>query len=313
MRTLFALNGNLLAETTFYIDKLEEGATLRAKSARFQAGGKGVNVCKAAKLLGMSPYAVIFPAGNAGKACVDFIKLKKFAKVIAVKLLGETRLGLIAKTPNSETTVLGTDLPVSPKDFAKALSAISKKAKKGDILAFCGSFPGWNSLYGAKLKALIKTKGLLLAADTYGEPLKFFAKEPAEILRINRAEFCGLAGLKIDAPQTAFERAFAKIAQESPAKIFAVSDGARALYMRCGGKIAKFAPPAVAEASATGAGDTMLAALIKLVIADEEEPFKAMALAVNLASASVKRDGIAEFSKAELNAILNAESVEKPA
>ena len=75
MLKLFTITGNLLAETTAVYEFPRQGSTVRAiGDSKFQVGGKGVNVARAATALGLPAFAAVFPAGFNGAKCVQMLK-----------------------------------------------------------------------------------------------------------------------------------------------------------------------------------------------------------------------------------------------
>lgn len=269
MRTLFTITGNLLAETTAAFDMPSEGATARAKPdglSRFQVGGKGVNVSKAAWFMGVESCAVIFPAGYTGKRCADFLAKEKFCEVVCINIAGETRQGLVCVNAENgrETTFLGADVPVHESALDEALAQVHQRAAPGDALAICGSFPGWKPHFAEKISHLRDEKRLRLCIDTYGEPLKDLAKVESALLKINRRElFSAMAdGMPDDGRAETFELAFGTARKKCRAKIFAASDGSGPALFNAGGETFSITPPKIAEVSATGSGDIMLACLI---------------------------------------------------
>lgn len=266
MSLFFSITGNLLAETTATFDFPKIGQTVRAKgSERFQAGGKGVNASRAARALGFETYAAIFPAGSDGKKCVQYLKNIAKIGVIEREISGNTRTGLVCVDSASgvETTFLGADVPVSESAFAQILEDICLYAKRGDILAFCGSCPNWKSAYADLLADLSAAKGFYLCADTYGEPLKDFIKKPLSLLKINRVELFKLFNLQDTGGELSFADAFERLSGKCAAEYLAVTDGGSAAKFRKKGEKTFFvSPPKIErEVSATGCGDVALAGL----------------------------------------------------
>lgn len=307
MPDLFTITGNLLAESRAVFDMPHIGQTVRAKEAvSFRAGGKGVNVAHAWNLFGKKATAVIFAAGCNGERCLEFLKRRNTANIAAVEIEGNTRGGLVAVDSRSgrETTFLGADLPVKKSALVMGLEAISTVAKDGDILAFCGSFPGWRSSYMKPIEKLCRDKNLVLCADTYGAPLVDFARSKAcALVKINRAEFerflfeTHTYTVK-DADSVRSQKLSVLVKKHANlfrAPVVGITDGARKSVFADANGVFEIPVRRVRELSPTGCGDTMLAALLhalfekKLPLADAAARANAVA---SICAASRETAGI---------------------
>ncbi len=259
MSALFTITGNLLAETTAVFDFPQIGQTVRARGkTSFQVGGKGVNVAKAYNLLSREkPFAVVFTAGYTGLRCLAFLEKSGFCETLNFEIDGETRQGLVCRTiDGKETTFLGEDTAIPEADFFEALKEIGAYARNGDFLAFCGSFAGWKQHYAAEIAKLCSRKKLRLCVDTYGEPLKDFAKESVFLLKINRDEY--RSAFDVDCAGGA-----GKIFPNGNIENLVITDSSRKIECVFGGEYFALTPPKIGrEVSATGCGDALLGSLI---------------------------------------------------
>src|SRR3982750_2917956 len=73
------LTGNLLAEHTYAVESWVPGGTSRASAARFQVGGKGINVSRMLPRLGVPGEALCFPGGTAGAECHAWLSERGFS------------------------------------------------------------------------------------------------------------------------------------------------------------------------------------------------------------------------------------------
>lgn len=301
---MFTITGNLLAETTFLLKYPREGSTVRAGGASFQVGGKGVNAARAwRRIARRKAFAAIFPAGKTGERCMESLAKEDFCQPLPFWINGETRAGLVCRNPESglETTFLGADLPIPPKAFDAALRGIAERAASGDIVAFCGSFPGWKINYAEKLGRLCRSRGLKLCVDTYGAPLiDIAAKCDIFILKINRAEFCGALGAR-----ALTLKASAHAAKKLRAKYFVVSNSAGKIYAAGEGKAFAITPPKIVrEVSATGCGDAMTASLAAELSAGKDF-CAALKISAARASASAEIPEVSRWSEPRARKLLS--------
>ena len=287
---IFTLTGNLLAERTLTFDSWAPGRTQRAVAESFQVGGKGINVSKMLSRLGASNTALCFAGGNAGDECFDWLHnsgrpFYRFATTTP------TRTGTVVRAPGQpETTFLGADAP--PESRALRACADFLDAQPADqVLAICGSLPGWASSDYHPLRAALRrwsARGLLVV-DTYGAPLRWFVTHPAALIKINTDESKGLTG-------AATPDLVPAIAGTALIRRWIVSDGPRNIWLRDEhGATALFTPPVVREVSATGSGDVLLACILHGWINRGFSTAEAVQFALPYAAANAAHPGVAEF------------------
>lgn len=253
MQKLFTLTGNLLAETTCLFDFPAQGKTVRAKSATFQVGGKGVNVAKAFNLLSGKACAIVFPAGQIGRLCIDWLKNQNFCSIISSPIDGQTRQGLVCQDASSgiQTTFLGVDVPVGKDALSRALDKVGKRARPGDYFAFCGSFAAFKESYARTIADFSNKHGLKLCIDTYALPLKAFVDTGAFLVKINRDEFDALKKSKR-----------LLVPGASAVENIVITNSSEPIFARFGRNCYKVVPPKVKQRSPTGCGDAFFASLI---------------------------------------------------
>jgi fructose-1-phosphate kinase PfkB-like protein len=289
---IYTLTGNLLAERTLEFAQWQPGKTHRATSESFQVGGKGINVSKMLNRLGAANTALCFVGGAAGAECEQWLRTRDFA-FHAFPNDRPTRTGTVVRAANHpETTFLGADVP--PQAAAlRACAAFLDSLPDGQVLAICGSLPGWAGADFDVLRAALERwlqRGILIA-DTYGPPLSWFAGRPTALVKINATEFDSLVpeSAPLPAPLT-------KTLKESPVQRWVISDGAKTVWFgEREGVAHSLTPPSVREVSATGSGDVMLACILHSLFLKHANLRQAVADALPLAAANAAHPGVAEF------------------
>ncbi len=305
---IFTLTGNLLAERTLEFDTWAPGQTQRARAESFQVGGKGINVSKMLTRLGAPTTALCFTGGAPGAECEAWLTARGFP-YRAFASSTPTRTGTVVRTlppaspspstpapefvplspaptpPLPETTFLGRD---SAPDAAavRACADFLDAQPAGQVLALCGSFPGWTGAEFDPLRAALlrwQARGIL-AADTYGPPLAWAAAQPLALIKINADEL------------RAFAPDLAHLPLPTTARRWVVSDGPHAVSLReTDGTLATLIPPAVREVSATGSGDVLFACILHATFIRQLPLRDAVAYALPYAAANAAHPGVAEF------------------
>jgi 1-phosphofructokinase len=302
------LTGNLLAEHTFTFAAWEPGRTQRATGASFQAGGKGLNVSRMLRRLGVAGTALTFAGGEPGAACLAWLR-QAGLEVRAFPVAPPTRTGLVVRGGGrAETTFLGPD--TAPGAAAVAACAEHLAARPdGEVLAVCGSLPGWDSRDFDPLRSELArwARRGVLVADTYGPPLAWFVTQPLALVKINADEFRGLEAVlprrgDRDDPSRPARRArpteSALIAARTrwPVQRWVITSGPGEVWCQAEtGTPVRLVPPPVVEISPTGSGDVLLAALIAGWCLRGRAFPEAVAAALPLAAANAAHPGVAEF------------------
>jgi 1-phosphofructokinase len=287
-RPCSTLTGNLLWERTLTFADWAPGRTQRAERESFQVGGKGVNVAKMLRRLGVASTALCFAGGPAGDAGVAWLREHGF-DFQAFPSARPTREGLVVRGGNQpETTFLGPDAPPGPAGV-QACAAWLDQAPDGGLLAVCGSLPGWAGADFDSLRAALERwlRRGTLAVDTYGPPLAWFVRRPVDLIKINRTE---LEGLQAGSDLAALRGQF-------PVRSWVVTDGPGPVrLLDAAGVTAALTPPPVREVSATGSGDVLLACLLEAHGQRGLPLAAAVAWALPYAAANAADPGVADFA-----------------
>ena len=282
---IFTLTGNLLAERTLTFESWAPGRTQRATAESFQVGGKGINVAKMLARLGAPHTALCFTGGAAGDEC--FAALHASGRPFQnFPSTAPTRTGTVIRAPGQpETTFLAPD--AAPDALALfACAAFLDAQPDGQVLALCGSFPGWSSSAYEPLRAALDrwlTRGILVA-DTYGPPLAWAVSRPVALIKINADE------LRTFAPD------LAHLPTHATARRWIVTDGPRPIQIRDDtGSLSTATPPPIDEVSATGSGDVFFACVLQTWFHLGRDLAAAVQFALPFAAANAAHPGVADF------------------
>jgi len=293
--TLYTLTGNLLWERTLNFAAWSTGRTQRAQSESFQVGGKGINVSRMLTRLGAPSTALCFAGGSTGADCLDWLRARGIVHR-AFATARATRMGAVIRSNQQlETTFLGPD--TAPDNAAwNACATYIDAVPDGQVLALCGSFPGWSTPEAEVLHAALarwSVRGTLVA-DTYGAPLAWAMQQRLALIKINRDEFNA-----IDRQTTGDEpfapRLSAALARSQAEDWIVTDGGAPVWYAGRTSPSRQFVPPSIPLVSPTGSGDVLLACLLHGRYQRGLTLPQALAFALPFAAANAASPGIAEF------------------
>src|SRR5262245_38786060 len=257
---------NTTTDRTGTLDELRPGAVLRFTSMTVTAGGKGLNVARAAGALGAPAELVGFVPGRIGAAVADMIAAEgvDFRRVPAS---GELRSSLIVMEPGGRTTVINEPGPeLGPGEWDAYEDAIAAGLAEHRVLVCSGSIPPGapRGAYG-RLVEIARSRGALAVVDASGAALgEALAARPDAVLpNLGEAEQLpgNGAGEDVDAAQDAQPRALAAARElvERGAAAAVVTAAAAGAALVDGERAEWLPAPRVVVRNPIGAGDAFAA------------------------------------------------------
>lgn len=292
---IYTLTGNLLAERTLEFSSWEVGKTQRATRESFNTRGKGVNVSNMLARLGTDSTALIFTGGASGAESEAWlhqrgINFKSFPTQAA------SRTGtVIWSDEQAETTFLGPNIAPDPKALEACVQFI-RELPDNQVLALCGSFPGWDEDSFASLRTEIErwTQRGQLYADVYGPPLHGIVDYPVELIKINRQEFDGF--YSVDEREQPVPQRLRQASDKWTVKNWVISNGPASVWVQAAGHDPiELIPPKIKEVSPTGSGDVLFATMLHEIITRNASLVGAATSALPYASANAAHPGVADF------------------
>ncbi len=295
-KRVITFTGNLVAETTYYVDDWEPGKTSRATEERFQVGGKGINVSKMLRRLGADTTALCFPGGVFGDACRDWLEEQSIPyAAFAEKCV--TRSGSIIRSSlKPELSILGLDSRVSI-EAVRACVDFLESIDGPFVLAVCGVIPNWDGDQWQPFRDWIQRRGaqVTLALDTYGEGLDWLVRQSPSLVKINRDELEMLVEpdeQAVDTPDL-----LEQVSRQFNCPHWIITNGEKEIWRKQGDKLATSIQPREAHCvSAVGCGDVFFATLLDGLFnhAERGQP-GVLERAAEYASRNAESSGIADF------------------
>jgi 1-phosphofructokinase len=256
---LYTLTLNPALDYLVTLPKLTLAATNRVVSEAAQWGGKGVNVSRMARHLGVDSVAMGFLAGFTGQA-IERGLISLGIKSAFIGLEGLTRINIKIKA-EEETEINGLGPPISPAD----LSALAEKLallSEDDLLVMAGSVPPTvpTDIYARFIRDL-KRRAVKIALDTSGPALAMALPEKPFLIKPNLAELNALVGGSAIDEEAII--ASGRQAQKLGAQNVLISMASRgALLIVATGEVFQASAPVGEVKNSAGAGDSMLAGFL---------------------------------------------------
>jgi len=294
MKPVVTLTLNPALDGASAAEKVRPTHKIRTTDERYYPGGGGVNVARVVTTLG----GVALPVYLAGGPTGAFIGALLEAAGIAphpVSIAGPTRVShtVFERSTGLEYRFVAEGPDAAPADVDRCLTLLD--TLDFDWLVISGSLP--RGLPPDSLAAIARrtaARGARLVLDTSGPALPA-ALGPAlgdariHLLKPSIGEFRALVGRDL-ATRSEIEAAGAELLRTRPVDMLAITVGHEGALLVTPEGARFLKPPPVAVASATGAGDSFLGAMV-LALALGATPEAALRRAVAAGAAAVLTPG----------------------
>lgn len=290
---------NTTVDRTIRLPELRPGEVLRPGRASVTAGGKGLNVGRAAAALGRRATLVGLRPEVDG-ALLDRLFGVEPLDLVGVDVAGETRVSTIYLEDSGRVTVLNEPGPqLAPEDWHRYESAVAAELAAGrhESLVCSGSLPPGapDDAYG-RLVAVGHRAGVRVIVDAGRTALAAALSAGPDVVTPNLAEAAGvLAGqtaetVSEDGPDVAQRACDAVIALcDRGARAAAVTAGAAGTAFGDAREVVWVPTVPVVVANPIGAGDSFVAGLVH-ALEEGRDGRDAVVFAVAVATASVEQE-----------------------
>ncbi len=280
------------------------GRIFRVAEPQWLPGGKGFNVARSLRVLGLEALVVAPLAGHIGAMVRDLAQAEGL-QLDCVWFAGETRTcqSVIDPTTGGVTELYEMGPPLPGEVWEQIIALVRKRLPAAQAVTVSGGFPRGVPLDGLRrIVELAQAAGVPVLLDTYGEHLVHaLAAQPA-LVKCNQHEASEIVGDSIDEPAGAL--AAARTIQRRGARDVVITLGAQGVVGidRTGLPFAWGVPP-VHSISAVGSGDAFLAGLV--AEQTRGQPLRCAArYGVAVGAANTVRAGAGMFERVTADALL---------
>ena len=175
---------NAAIDRTVAVPNFRLGRRHRAVESRTVAGGKGVNVARALKLLGRPVIATGLAGGATGARILELLTEESILNDFTV-IGGESRsnLAIVDPTSSEQTEVNERGPEVRPEEIDQFIDKVLYLAQGASLCVLAGSLPpGVDPALYARLVGELRRLGVHALLDTEGEPMRLGLRaEPAVV------------------------------------------------------------------------------------------------------------------------------------
>jgi 1-phosphofructokinase family hexose kinase len=259
---IYTLTLNPAVDRELTVPEVEFDAVLRATEARVDFGGKGFNVSRVLKSMGVPSTAVGFLGGRAGELLQDGLQSLGIG-VDFVWVPGETRtnVSIVTQAHDHYIKVNEKGPLVDQARQQELLDKIESLAHPGDWWVLAGSLPpGVKEDFYARIIQVLNRRQSMAFLDTSGESLRLGCMEKPELIKPNAEEAHALTGLPMETP-VEIATAAAEIRKMGAQNVVISMGKAGALLHTAEGTWLTHSPK-IKEKNPIGAGDSMVGGLV---------------------------------------------------
>jgi 1-phosphofructokinase len=295
---------NPTLDRTLSVPRFQPGELHRAQVVREDLGGKGINVSRALRALGITSRVVGLMGGATGQVMTNGLLAAGFDVQFA-EVKGETRrnITLLDEASGHYTKINEPGPTVSLREVAALQVQVDQMAHPGDLWAFCGSLPpGAPSDLYAQLIRQVQERGGRAFLDSSGRSLREGLTAHPFAIKPNSEEATELLRrpLRSDDDHCVAARRL----QAEGAGVVGLSRGAQGLVLAMNEEILIARPPSVAVRSPVGAGDATLAGLL-WAVSDGCDAAEAARRAVACGTATAMQEGTSVGDRALVERLLS--------
>jgi 1-phosphofructokinase family hexose kinase len=259
---IYTLTLNPAVDRELTVPAIAYDSVLRATKSQVDYGGKGFNVSRLLKGMGVPSTAVGFLGGKAGEILQGGLQALEIGTDF-VWISGETRTNISIVTPTGGHYIKVNEKGpiVEPDKQAELLKKIETLAQTGDWWVLAGSLPpGIPDSFYAQIIRVLNRCGAMALLDTISESLHLGCQEKPFLVKPNAEEASAITGLPVETP---VEIGLAAAAiRKTGAQNVVISMGKAGALLQTGDRTWLVHSPKIVEKNPIGAGDSMVGGLV---------------------------------------------------
>jgi 1-phosphofructokinase family hexose kinase len=256
---------NAAIDRTLTVPNFQRGQRHRASAGVTLAGGKGINVARALKALGIPVVATGLVGGTTGTRIVEELTHEAILNDF-VHIEGESRTStaVVDPTGGTYTEINEWGPAVKPEELEMLLEKLHYLTQDAEYVVFAGSLPRdvRDAFYADATRDLAR-RHVASVLDTEGEPLRLGVEAEPFLVSPNQAEAEALVGQEFHDDED-FRAALDEIAVMGARNVLITTEQGALALLREDREAHRYrgAAPTVDPVSAVGSGDVLLAAFL---------------------------------------------------
>jgi len=255
---------NASIDTTYVMERLDQGGVNRVQQKFAVPGGKGNNVARVLCALGHSVMTTGFVGGRSGQYIEEALR-EDGIKTAFVRVPGESRvsLAIVEQASGEVTEIREQGCEVSWEDGERFLESLKRLAADVDVVVFSGSLPpGIPDDFYAWAIQLLSESSAYIVLDSSGPAFQRGLSQHPDLIKPNAPEMAALMGQEAgDEVMAEYAQGLIGTALKTDAMVLLSLGERGAVLATCNAKI--FADAARVDVrSSVGSGDAMIAGFL---------------------------------------------------
>jgi 1-phosphofructokinase family hexose kinase len=256
---------NAAIDRTLTVPNFQRGQRHRASAGVTMAGGKGINVARTLKALGVPVVATGLVGGTTGTRIVEELTSEAILNDF-VRIDGESRTSTAVVDPagGTYTEINEWGPAVSSEELETLLEKLRYLTQGAELVVFAGSLPrGVDDDFYAEAARELERRHVPVVLDTEGEPLRSGVEAEPFLVSPNQVEAEALVGQEFHDDED-FLLALDRIAEMGARNVLITTEGGCVALLREEREARRYraAAPRLEPVSTVGAGDVLLGAFL---------------------------------------------------
>ena len=292
---------NAAIDRTLTVPNFQRGQRHRASQGLTLAGGKGINIARALKRIGVPVVATGLAGGGTGTRIVEELTAEAILNdFVRIEDDSRTSTAIVDPAGGTYTEVNEWGPNVQPEELEMLLDKLTYLSRGADYVIFAGSLPrGVEPGFYAEAIRDLNRRGVLTVLDSEGEPLQRGTQAEPFLVSPNDREAEGLVGQEFHDDED-FLAGLDAITELGAKNVLITRESGCWALLRSEREPRRYRAlaPRVDPVSAVGSGDVLLAGFVaaRLEQRTDEEALRA---AVAAGAASTLELGAGRFEERE--------------
>jgi 1-phosphofructokinase/tagatose 6-phosphate kinase len=292
---------NAALDRTLTVPNFQRGQRHRASQGLMLAGGKGINIARALKLLGVPVVATGLAGGRTGTRIVEELTAEAVLNdFVRIEDESRTSTAVVDPTAGSYTEINEWGPEVRSEELQTLFEKLDYLSQGADAVVFAGSLPrGVDDGFYAEAIRELNRRGVQTVLDSEGQPLRLGVQAEPSLVSPNQREAESLAGQEFSDDDD-FMLGLDSIAEQGARSVLITQESGCFALLREDRETRRFRAraPQVEPVSVVGSGDVLLAAFLAARL-DGKTAEEALRAAVATGTASTLEVGAGRFEPRE--------------
>lgn len=302
---------NAAIDRTLTVPNFQRGQRHRASEGMTLAGGKGINIARALKRLGVPVVATGLAGGGNGTRIVEDLTAEAILNdFVRIEEDSRTSTAIVDPAGGTYTEVNEWGPRVQPQELEMLLEKLIYLSRGADYVIFAGSLPrGIEDGFYAEAIRELNRRGVLTVLDSAGEALRLGAQAEPFLVSPNEREAEALVGQEFHDDDD-FLGGLEAIAEVGARNVLITRESGCWALLRSEREPRRYRvlAPRIDPVSAVGSGDVLLAAFIAARL-EQRSDEEALRFAVAAGAASTLELGAGRLEEREAGRLVSGVEV----